>query len=155
MGAVTAPALRKSLPRSRRRYGFALTPLADAMFQLLIFFMLSSSLTPFSLITIKGGAVLEETANPAEVAESNDDVDAVDTAEAAVWVIERGEVIAGRQRFGFDRLDELSETLRLVGTTEVLIVARPIAEVQDVVRVLEALATAGVTSVQVVTAEGA
>ncbi|MEL7415562.1 MAG: hypothetical protein AAGJ92_06680, partial [Pseudomonadota bacterium] len=76
-------------------------------------------------------------------------------AEAAVWVIERGEVIAGRQRFGFDRLDELSETLRLVGTTEVLIVARPIAEVQDVVRVLEALATAGVTSVQVVTAEGA
>ena len=153
MGSVTAPALRKSLPRSRRRYSFALTPLADAMFQLLIFFMLSSSLTPFSLITVKGGAVLEEASDPGEIAEIAERAEAGDTAEAAIWVIERGEVIAGRQRFGFDRLDELSETLRLVGTTEVLIVARPVAEVQDVVRVLEALATAGVTSVQVVTAE--
>ncbi len=46
----------KSLPKSERRYTFALTPLADAMFQLLIFFMLSTSLTPYSLLTITRGA---------------------------------------------------------------------------------------------------
>jgi biopolymer transport protein ExbD len=39
-----------------RKYGFALTPLADAMFQLLIFFMLSSSLSPYSLIALTRGA---------------------------------------------------------------------------------------------------
>ena len=44
---------RAPLPERPRRYKFAMTPLADAMFQLLIFFMLSSSLAPYSLITLK------------------------------------------------------------------------------------------------------
>jgi len=42
-------------PRSPARYRFVLTPLADAMFQLLIFFMLSSNLAPYSLLTIRSG----------------------------------------------------------------------------------------------------
>ena len=56
---------RAPLPERPRRYRFVLTPLADAMFQLLIFFMLSSSLAPYSLITLKTA--------PQDVADSEDD----------------------------------------------------------------------------------
>ena len=44
--------LNLPLPPRKRSYRVALTPLADAMFQLLTFFMLTTSLTPYSMLTI-------------------------------------------------------------------------------------------------------
>ena len=46
-----------SLPRRERRYRFSMTPLADVMFQLLVFFMLSANITPYSLIDIRTGGL--------------------------------------------------------------------------------------------------
>jgi biopolymer transport protein ExbD len=62
------------LPELPRRYKFVLTPLADAMFQLLIFFMLTSSLAPYSLITLKTAAkpVSEEDVADAGAGAGND-----------------------------------------------------------------------------------
>ena len=47
------------LPRRNRRYRFSMTPLADVMFQLLIFFMLSANLAAYSLLPLRSGALQE------------------------------------------------------------------------------------------------
>ncbi len=133
------------LPRSPRRYTFALTPLADAMFQLLIFFMLSSSLTPYSLLTLRSGpgsqAAAGETEQAPEPGQPED--------PAATWTIENGAILAGGQRFGFDSLAGLAGILAQRETPNVLLISTPRAQVQDIVTVLETLAAAQITSVQV------
>jgi biopolymer transport protein ExbD len=141
------------LPERRRRYGFALTPLADAMFQLLIFFMLSSGLTPYSLLKLQsadGDTTIETTAVP--------DVNASDVlpdagqVETALWTIEAEAVIVGGQRFGFEALDELAKSLGVAGTpADVLLIIRSSAQVQDVSTVLARLSAANVGSVQITT----
>ena len=139
-------AQRIELPRTNRRYVFALTPLADAMFQLLIFFMLSSSLTPYSLLTLRGGpgnqtGAQTETPTPAP---------AVDQQPVSSWTIEEGAVIAGGQRFNFDALPGLASVLSQRDDPRVLLISTPRAQVQDIVTVLETLAAAQITSVQLV-----
>lgn len=135
----------KELPRSKRRYSFALTPLADAMFQLLIFFMLTSSLTPYSLLTLQTGPGTG-TPSGAEPAEQ------VETAgtPAASWTVENGEIVANGQRFGFDALPQLAAALVAADTPRVLLISSPRALVQDMVTVLETLAAANIASVQIV-----
>ena len=135
----------RELPRSKRNYTFALTPLADAMFQLLIFFMLSSGLAPYSLLTIQSGtgnAAAGGTETPTQAPDA-----LLDTA--AIWSIESGTIVASGQRFGFDLLPQLTEALVAADTPRVLLIARPEAQVQDLVHVLEALSAAGVDSVQI------
>ena len=143
-GAGPARAL---LPRpAPRRYRFALTPLADAMFQLLIFFMLASSQVPYSLLTLKPGAAgsgAGDAADPAPAA-----------GGTALWSIDTGAVVAGGQRFGFDALPDLARALVAAGTARVVLVARPSARVQDLVAVAEALTGAGMPSVSVARAGG-
>ena len=83
-----------ALPRHTGRYNFVLTPLADAMFQLLIFFMLSSNLAPYSLLTVRTGVTGQEGAQasgqdiPDEIAEA--------PPNAAIWTVGAGEVVAVR-----------------------------------------------------------
>ncbi|WP_298360889.1 biopolymer transporter ExbD [uncultured Litoreibacter sp.] len=134
----------RELPRSERRYTFALTPLADAMFQLLIFFMLTSSLTPYSLLTLQSGpgtgavpGTQETTVEPPGEA-------------AASWTIENGEIVANGQRFGFESLPQLAQALVAADTPRVLLISSARARVQDIVTVLEILAAANVASVQIV-----
>ena len=134
----------RELPRSKRNYTFALTPLADAMFQLLIFFMLSSGLAPYSLLTIQSGtgnAAAGGTETPTQAPDA--------LLDAAIWSIESGTIVASGQRFGFDLLPQLTEALIAADTPRVLLIARPEAQVQDLVHVLEALSAAGVDSVQI------
>jgi len=137
----------KELPRSTRRYGFALTPLADAMFQLLIFFMLSSSLAPYSMLTLRSGPGTE---TASENAETPPDSVPADSDKIAAWTIENGMIVANGQRFGFDTLPDLAGALVRAGTPRVLLVASPRAQVQDLASVLEILAASDITSVQVV-----
>ncbi|MEP4196427.1 MAG: biopolymer transporter ExbD [Aliishimia sp.] len=136
------------LPRSKRRYVFALTPLADAMFQLLIFFMLTSSLTPYSLLTLRSGPGQETAAG--ETQEPPPEDPGTPQEPAATWTIENGAVLAGGQRFGFDSLPNLAGILAQRDAPNVLIISTPRAQVQDIVTVLETLAAAQITSVQVV-----
>nr|WP_275297034.1 biopolymer transporter ExbD [Jannaschia sp. Os4] len=116
--------------------------MADAMFQLLIFFMLASSQVPYSLLTLKPGT-------PAGAAAAAPSEAPAPVGETALWSIDSGAVVAGGQRFGFDALPDLAGALVAAGTERVVLVARPTARVQDLVAVAEALTGAGIPSVAV------
>ncbi|MCU0802701.1 MAG: biopolymer transporter ExbD [Rhodobacteraceae bacterium] len=130
--------------RSPKRYRISLTPLADAMFNLLIFFMLSSNITPYSLLPLKGTTALPGADAGAAGAEAAQPFG----AETAVWTISEGQIIAGGQEFGIERIAELTQSLTLLGTTGIVLIVRPEAKVQDLTSVLEALSAGGITQVQ-------
>lgn len=134
------------LPRSTRRYTFALTPLADAMFQLLIFFMLTSSLTPYSLLTLRSGSNANSNV-PAAAAEQNQPQQ--QPSKTATWLIENGQIIASGQAFNFDLLPQMADALIAAKTPQVLLITKPSAQVQDLVFVLERLSAAGIEAVQI------
>ncbi len=135
-----------NLPRSTRRYTFALTPLADAMFQLLIFFMLTSNLTPYSLITLQSGPG----STPSATEERTNAQPQPATAQSAIWRIDNGGIVSNGQYFGFDRLLPLANALKAAGTPQVVLVSTPSAQVQDLAFVLEKLTAAGIGQIQIV-----
>jgi biopolymer transport protein ExbD len=130
--------------RNPKRYRIALTPLADATFQLLIYFMLASNVAPYSLISLNGAQVAPggEGGNGAEPAEPGPGTD------VTVWTVQAGSVIAGGQAFDMARLADLTAALAASGTTSVTLIMQPDALVQDLTSVLEALAAAGIVDVQ-------
>lgn len=140
-----AKPLKKSLPtRSGRKYQFVLTPLADAMFQLLIFFMLSSNLAPYSLLTLRSGVDAQDAgggSDPADVPPP--------PADAAIWTVEADQIIVGGQRFARENLPALAEALNDEGNASVVLILRDAALVQDLSSVLEALTASGINSVQI------
>ena len=143
---------RIQLPQRRRRYGFSMTAMADMLFQLLIFFMLSANLTPFAMLDLRMGGLAG-----AGSADADADMPPADTLSdiraTAVWTLSAGGLTASGQRFGLDRLEGLADALALQGTANVLVVLRPDVAVQDVITVLETLAARGIASVQI--ADGA
>ena len=145
---------RIDLPRRPNRYRVALTPLADAMFQLLVFFMLSSNMTPYSLLSLRSGALAAPGDAESGTAGQASAGEAVAPGETAIWSISRESIAAGGQRFGFERLPDLAAALQQAGTARVLLVTRPDAQVQGLVAVMEALAAQGVTEVQVASGAG-
>ena len=74
---------------------FDITPMIDVVFLLLIFFMLTSSLTPYSLLTLRSGPG-QETASQEQVAPPPPDPGTPDDP-AARWTIENGAVLASGQ----------------------------------------------------------
>lgn len=147
---------RLELPARKPNYRFALTPLADAMLQLLIFFMLSSSLTPYSLLTLKTASEIGGTpvsAGAETTATSPDDSETV--GDIALWTIEADGIVVGGQTFGFDRLPDLAAALGSdVAPAEVVLLLNATAQVQDVATVLEALQNANISSVKIATEAG-
>lgn len=139
------PRTRIQLPTRQRRYGFSLIAFADAMFQLLIFFMLASNLSTFSLLTISQGGGPGRAPGAAQAATPPGG----GPGQTAIWTLSREGVTAGGQRFEMAQIARLAEGARAAGTGQVLLVTRSGAEVQGVVRVLEALARNGITSVQI------
>jgi len=131
------------LPERRRQYRFILTPLADAMFQLLIFFMLSSSIAPYALLTIRSGGDAAT-----EPALGTGDTGAVSNGPAAIWNISESGVIIRGQTFGFADLTALSEAVAREDAS-LLLVVRDTASVQNLTDVLEELTLAGVPDVQI------
>jgi len=136
------------LPVRPRTYRFALTPLADAMFQLLIFFMLTSSLTPYSLLPVQNG-----TASEPQDAAGNDTAAApqppTSSQTTMTWTLEPGRIVVGGQVFELAQRDLLAEQLAQSGTTEIVLVVSDTALVQDVATVLSWLSTTNVQSVRV------
>ncbi len=148
-----------SLPERPRTYRFALTPLADAMFQLLIFFMLSSSLTPYSLVTLRGTPDNAQTGEATETAPPQvEDETATTPASAAsddgpkitTWTLGDGIVIVNGQIFEADALADLAAA---IGTRDepgrIVIIVGDQARVQDIATAVEALDTAQVSAVQI------
>ena len=151
--AYTARAHPIMQPRPASRYRFALTPLADAMFQLLIFFMLTSSLTPYSLLTVRtgeapGDAVADPTADPTE------QPPVLPGANAQFWTVTEGQITANGQTFTLDQLPALAAALGQNEEPEVILIMQPDARVQqhprpDVVKlVLDVVARAGGVDLQ-------
>ena len=151
---------RAPLPERPRRYRFVLTPLADAMFQLLIFFMLSTSLTPYSLIRLKSAV------GPAPDAEAQASAGAgTDTSQPApsstvdsdltLWTISDGNVRTAGQDYDIEQLGALADAIgSLDNPGRVVLIVGDTARVQDVAQALEALEGANVAGVQI-TREGA
>lgn len=141
---MAALAPQFTLPPRQRRYKFSLTPLADAMFQLLIFFMLSSSLAPHAMLTIRSGgdASVANTANgsSAETGTAMGDV--------AIWNVSDAGVAIGGQMFRYADLPALTDALATRDIT-VLVLVRDSADVQGLTQVVEALTVAGITKVQI------
>ena len=133
-----------------RRYGFALTPLADAMFQLLVFFMLSSSLSPYSLIPLSAQASEgsgEATAPPPPAT-------GAEPAQPAVWHLSRGALRIGRESVPLAELGARMEALAPQAGDGILLFPGRAATVQDVATVLEITGRAGITRVQLVALPG-
>lgn len=149
-GGFVAQGFTLDIPQRRRNYRFALTPLADAMFQLLIFFMLSTGITPYSLLALQSA--------PGDPGAANTQGSGVDAAEAnapnpgeiAVWMIRPDGIKAGGQVFGYDALDVLAEALGSPGAAaDVVLVVEQGAKVQDIALVLSRLESANVDGVQI------
>lgn len=137
-------------PPRPRRYGFALTPLADAMFQLLIFFMLSSSLSPYSLIPLSGGAAGQADQSGAAAAAPPPAPDAA----PVLWQLQRGAVRVAGETVALDALAARISVLLPDPGARVLILPGRAATVQDVATVLELLGARGVTGVQMIAGRG-
>lgn len=129
-------------PRRKLARPMVLTPLVDIVFLLLTFFMLSSQLTPFSLISLSAG---EQTA-------------AFPTRTTAGEALPRPEallsVAAGQVRLNGRAVetDGLLAALRkeaAAGTTRLTILASADASVQDFVAALEAAKLAAFPSIAV------
>ena len=136
----------------RRASGFALTPLADVMTQLLIFFMLTSNLTPFSMLTVQTGVDTpppEEEQGPLSVPDQTPAAAVAAQPQAALWTVEVGAVVVAGQRFDFALLPPLAEALRAQGETQVVLTIQPDARIQDIVAVLEALNAVEIAAVQI------
>ena len=134
------------LPRRQVRYSFSMTPLADVLFQLLIFFMLSSNIVPYSMLTLRSGAL--EGGN-ASGQQEQPETTATAASSTAIWTLHPDGLVAGGQRFGMDSLPSLAAAISAQGTQNVLIVVRSGIRVQQITTVLETLATQGIESVQI------
>jgi biopolymer transport protein ExbD len=135
----------------RERTTFPLTPLADAMFQLLIFFMLTAGLSPYSLLTLQSGVSTAadsaaETPQPPQAPPED--------ANRAIWTLDAGRILSAGQEFEYDKLDSLIGALEASGAAQVILIATPDASVQDLALVLEALQGAPVARVQLVRQAG-
>lgn len=135
------------LPRRTGQYTFVLTPLADAMFQLLIFFMLSSNLAPYSLLTIRSGS--DGSTDGSASNDTGQDEAPLPPADAAIWNVDAGAIVVGGQTFGFDTLADLAAALNVNNDAAVVLIMRDTALVQDMSSVLEALTSAGIENIQI------
>jgi biopolymer transport protein ExbD len=122
------------------------------MFQLLIFFMLTSSLAPYSLITLKTAPkeVTEEdtTAN----AGGNDPTQPAPTnppSDVTLWTVKNGTVTSAGIDYNIDQLSALAEALGEGSPGNVVLLVTGEARVQDVASALEALEGANVGAVQI------
>ena len=138
------------LPRRNRRYRFSMTPLADVMFQLLIFFMLSANIAPYSMLNVRTGALSGGGGTTPDPDSETQPGRTTDIRSTAVWTLdETGTILASGQRFDPARLAALADALTAQGTRDVLVVLRRDVAVQQLVTVLQTLAARGITSVQI------
>lgn len=116
-----------------------LTPLVDIVFLLLTFFMLTSSVAPYSSITMKELAT-ERPANGNQPASVKPDL---------LVVIERGRAQLNGMTISMDRFSATADELREGGASSAVVLTRPTARVQDVVSVLDGLRKASFHTVAV------
>ncbi|WP_233253490.1 ExbD/TolR family protein [Paracoccus binzhouensis] len=132
-----------------------MTALADVLFQLLIFFMLSASLIAYSMLPLRSGAIRDGGGKgESDGATGGAGTTVTDASATAVWTLNPDGITASGQHFALPRLTALADALAAQGTRNVLVVLRPEVPVQDVVTVLETLSAHGIDAVQIAEAPG-
>lgn len=118
----------------RRRFAFMLTPLVDVMFLLLIFFMLSSQTSPYSLLPITAGSGGSGPAPAAPPANEQPEL---------LVSIGRGYARLNGARVEMAELTQILEEQIAAGVTRAAVLTAEAATLQDVVFVLEAFKGTG------------
>lgn len=128
----------------QRRVFFALTPLIDVMFLLLVFFMLSSQIAPYALMPVGGVAAAGGEAAPG-------------TAASGPMTIRlsHGQARIGGQDVVLDNLQALARAFVDQGISAFIVIPSASAQAQDVVTALEALKAASPRDVTLVAANRA
>lgn len=116
----------------KRRVFFVLTPLIDVMFLLLIFFMLSSQISPYALMPM--GAVADATATTVDPTAVRQPATAPLTLRIA-----SGTARIGGRDVPFDQLSEIARGLVEEGASGFLVLPSGSADAQDIISVLEIL----------------
>ena len=142
---------RLDLPIRKRRVSFTLTSLADVMFQLLVFFMLSSSLTPYALLPLhRTDPVSDERIGTGSGRETTTATAVGAPSAAPLWNLESGSLSIRGQSFDYTALPDLVAALGSETTpASVVLIVKASARVQDVATVLAHLQAADVTAVQI------
>lgn len=130
-------------PRRKLRRPMVLTPLVDIVFLLLTFFMLSSQLTPFSLLTLDRTAATKPVENAAP--------GATNSRPDALLSVGAGQVRLNGRTIGPESLLATLRQEAAEGTIRLTILASADATIQDFVSALEAAKTAAFPSIAVAT----
>jgi biopolymer transport protein ExbD len=118
---------------------FMLVPLIDVIFLLLTFFMLSSSIEPYSSVMLgEYGQEAESSVEPATPARPD-----------LVLSVSRGGIQANGNSIALADVAATLAALRREGAETVIVFTRATATVQDIVTVLDALRKASFTSVTI------
>ena len=134
-----APVILSRLPGRRRRATFVLTSLIDVIFLLVIFFMVSSQVLPYSLIPF--GATASGTPTPT--------VGPASMAAPVSLRIQQGRVSVGGRPVQFSDLPRALSDLHDSGVSSLVLSTSSSASVQDLVTVLELCRTAAFETVTV------
>jgi biopolymer transport protein ExbD len=130
----------------RRSLVFALTPLADIMFQLLIFFMLTTSIVPYALLPLGGAAPQTQTPLPG--------LTDAPRAGSAAWHVSAGRIRGGDASIDIADLPLALDQLREVDIAEIVLFTTPDATVQDLASVLDHMQAAGLKRVRLIARPG-
>ena len=133
------------LPPRKYRRSISLTPLVDVIFLLLIFFMLTSQIAPFSLISFAGtqpDKAAQQVDLPSPFEPSSPDLGAL------ITVLSGGVSING-QRTAHLNIDKAMTNLRQTGASTAIISPRSTASVQDLITVLEAVKKASFATIRI------
>lgn len=144
-GASAQPLLR---PRMRPR-GFALTPLADVMFQLLLFFMLTSALAPYALLPL-GTPAGASSADRGPGAVPLPDTPGPLVETQAIWHLGRDEIRSGQVRIALDQLPQALEGLQDDGIRDLVVLVTQTSQTADMARLLEAVQQADIARLQLI-----
>lgn len=154
-GAIVGQSMTQTMSldpiwRARRKSrGFALTPLADIMFQLLLFFMLTSALAPYALLPL-GAPAGSSTQPEAQAAHSLSDTPGAVAEAQAVWHLGRDEIRSGQVRIALDLLPQALDGLQADGIRDLVVLVTGQARAADLARLLEAIQQADITRLQLV-----
>ncbi len=133
------------LPQRQYRRKISLTPLVDVIFLLLIFFMLTSQIAPFSIISLSTAKIekdIEQISIPHEA-------DARSTSFGALINVLNGGVSINGQRVAYEKIDQALAQLRQAGTTAAIISPKSASSVQDLITVLEAVKRASFETIKI------
>ncbi len=130
----------------RERVKFALTPLADIMFQLLIFFMLSTSLAPYALLPVSGPVDTEAGAAPQPRTQPRSQT----AAAQAVWHLEQGQIRSGSTSIPLQDLSAALAALKAENIDDIVLFVTDRAQAQDLATVLEQVQQAAFGRLQLI-----